>query len=83
MSKAQKRYPTLTSISLHTNYGEKTRYYIDWSVRSPRVDRIAIKQGRFEVDFTLTPLFASKARYTRASEASSRAIPHVFVTSCV
>ncbi len=37
---------TLARMSLYINYYEDMRYCVDWSVGSPRVDRVAIKQGR-------------------------------------
>jgi|GEM_PF-4896162 len=72
--------PLLARMSLYISCYEDMRYVIDRGVRSPRVDRVAIKQGRFAVDFRINALVCS---LTRASETSSHAMPHVFVTTYV
>ena len=51
--------PLLARMSLYISCYEDMRYVIDWGVRSPRVDRVAIKQGRFAVDFRINALVCS------------------------
>ncbi len=48
-----------TRMSLYISCYEDMHYVIDRGVRSPRVDRVAIKQGRFAVDFRINALVCS------------------------